>query len=104
MSVPGPPWTPEENGLLRSLGAASESATAIAMLLKRKAAGAPASSPAQDQVGPFAARAEAEVPGPASLFGSARWPRCLPGPLTYRNSILPSGTARYARSISSRNG
>ena len=58
MSAPGPPWTPEEDGLLRSMGAAGESATAIATLLKRKAA---ASSPTRDQVGPFAARAEAEV-------------------------------------------
>jgi hypothetical protein len=38
MTVPAPPWTPEEDGLLRSMGAAGESATAIAMLLKRKAA------------------------------------------------------------------
>ena len=39
MTVPGPSWTPEEDGLLRSMGAAGESATAIATLLKRKAAG-----------------------------------------------------------------
>src|SRR5258707_3063378 len=39
MTAPGPPWTPEEDGLLRSMGAAGESATAIATLLKRKAAG-----------------------------------------------------------------
>jgi hypothetical protein len=39
MSNSGPPWTPEEDGLLRSMGAAGESATAIATLLKRKAAG-----------------------------------------------------------------
>jgi probable addiction module antidote protein len=32
-------WTPEEDGLLRSMVAAGESATAIATLLKRKAAG-----------------------------------------------------------------
>jgi hypothetical protein len=38
MTVPAPPWTPEEDGLLRSMGAAGESATAIAMLLKRQAA------------------------------------------------------------------
>src|SRR5258707_13379386 len=38
MSAPGPPWTPEEDGLLRSMGAAGESATAIATLLKRKPA------------------------------------------------------------------
>ncbi len=38
MTVPGPPWTPEEDGLLRSMGAAGESATAIATLLKRSAA------------------------------------------------------------------
>ena len=37
MTAPGPPWTPKEDGLLRSMGAAGESATAI--LLKRKAAG-----------------------------------------------------------------
>src|SRR5258705_6436470 len=41
MSAPGPSWTPEEDGLLRSMGAAGESATAIATLLKRKAAGEP---------------------------------------------------------------
>jgi hypothetical protein len=35
MTAPGRPWTPEEDGLLRSTGAAGESATAIAMLLKR---------------------------------------------------------------------
>ena len=39
MSAPGPPWTPEEDALLRSMGTAGESATAIATLLKRKAAG-----------------------------------------------------------------
>jgi len=39
MSAPRPPWTPEDDGLLRSMGAAGESATAIATLLKRKAAG-----------------------------------------------------------------
>jgi hypothetical protein len=39
MSAPRPPWTPEEDGLLRSMGAAGESATAIAAMLKRKAAG-----------------------------------------------------------------
>src|SRR5258708_5122537 len=39
MSAPWPRWTPEEDGLLRSMGAAGESATAIATLLKRKAAG-----------------------------------------------------------------
>jgi len=39
MTDPTPPWTPEEDGLLRSMGAAGESATAIATLLKRKAAG-----------------------------------------------------------------
>jgi hypothetical protein len=39
MSAPAPLWTPEEDGLLRSMGAAGESATAIAALLKRKAAG-----------------------------------------------------------------
>ena len=38
MRAPRPPWTPEEDGLLRSMGAAGESATAIATLLKRKAA------------------------------------------------------------------
>ena len=35
MSAPGPPWTPEEDGLLRSMGAAGESAAAISTLLKR---------------------------------------------------------------------
>jgi len=34
MSAPGPPWTPEKDGLLRSMGAAGESAAAIATLLK----------------------------------------------------------------------
>ena len=32
---PTPPWKPEENGLLRSLAAAGESAAAIAKRLKR---------------------------------------------------------------------
>ena len=35
MSAPGPPWTPEEDGLLRSMGAAGESAAAISALIKR---------------------------------------------------------------------
>jgi hypothetical protein len=35
MSAPGLPWTPEEDRLLRSMGAAGESAAAIARLLKR---------------------------------------------------------------------
>ncbi len=35
MSAPGPAWTSEEDGLLRSMGAAGESTTAIATLLKR---------------------------------------------------------------------
>jgi hypothetical protein len=35
MSAPGPSWTPEEDGLLRSMGAAGESAAAIAKRLKR---------------------------------------------------------------------
>jgi hypothetical protein len=35
MSAPGAPWTPEEDGLLRSIGAAGESVAAIATLLKR---------------------------------------------------------------------
>jgi hypothetical protein len=39
MSAPRPPWTPEEDGLMRSIGAAGESVAAIATLLKRKAAG-----------------------------------------------------------------
>jgi len=39
MSAPAPLWTPEEDELLRSMGAAGESATAIAALLKRKAPG-----------------------------------------------------------------
>jgi hypothetical protein len=34
MSAPGPPWTPEKDGLLRSMGAAGESPAAIAILLK----------------------------------------------------------------------
>ena len=34
MSTPRHAWTPEEDGLLRSMGAAGESATAIATLLK----------------------------------------------------------------------
>jgi len=52
-------WTPEEDGLLRSMGAAGESATAIATLLKHTPGGsAQAGSLTQDQVGSFAARAE----------------------------------------------
>jgi hypothetical protein len=35
MSTPRHAWTPEEDGLLRSIGAAGESAVAIAILLKR---------------------------------------------------------------------
>ena len=35
MSAPGPSWTPYEDGLLRSLAVAGESAAAIATLLKR---------------------------------------------------------------------
>jgi hypothetical protein len=35
MSAPEFPWTPEKDGLLRSMGAAGESAAAIATLLKR---------------------------------------------------------------------
>jgi hypothetical protein len=36
MTTPGPPpWTPEKDGLLRSMGAAGESTAAIATLLKR---------------------------------------------------------------------
>jgi hypothetical protein len=34
MSTPRHAWTPEEDGLLRSMGAAGESTTAIATLLK----------------------------------------------------------------------
>jgi hypothetical protein len=39
MSAPRPRWTPEEDVLLRSMGAAGESAAAIAALLKRIAPG-----------------------------------------------------------------
>ena len=35
MSTPRHAWTPEEDGLLRSIGAAGESVAAIATLLKR---------------------------------------------------------------------
>jgi len=35
MSAPTLPWTPEEEGLLRSMAAAGESAAAISTLLKR---------------------------------------------------------------------
>jgi hypothetical protein len=35
MTAPGPPWTSEDEGLLRSLAAAGESAAAISTLLKR---------------------------------------------------------------------
>ena len=35
MSAPEFMWTPEKDGLLRSMGAAGESAAAIAALLKR---------------------------------------------------------------------
>jgi hypothetical protein len=61
MTAPGLPWTPEEDALLRSMGAAGESATAIATLLKRKAAGVHQRAHTRDQVGALAARAEAEV-------------------------------------------
>jgi hypothetical protein len=57
----GSPWTPEEDGLLRSIGAAGESVAAIATLLKRSPPfSAQAGLLTQDQVGPFAARAEGE--------------------------------------------
>jgi hypothetical protein len=35
MTAPESPWTPEKDGLLRSMGAAGESTAAIATLLKR---------------------------------------------------------------------
>jgi hypothetical protein len=35
MTAPTPPWTPEEEGLLRSMAAAGESASAISTLLNR---------------------------------------------------------------------
>jgi hypothetical protein len=35
MTASGSPWTPEKDGLLRSMGAAGESAVAIATRLKR---------------------------------------------------------------------
>jgi len=35
MTAPGLSWTPYADGLLRSMGAAGESAAAIAVLLKR---------------------------------------------------------------------
>ncbi len=38
MSAPEFPWTPEKDGLLRSMGAAGESTAAIATLLKRRRA------------------------------------------------------------------
>jgi hypothetical protein len=57
MSAPGPPWTPEEDRLLRSTGAAGESNAAQAHC----GGGASPGSPTRDQVGLFAARAEAEV-------------------------------------------
>jgi hypothetical protein len=61
MTAPGPPWTPKKDGLLRSMGAAGESAAAIATLLKHKPPrSALAGSLTQDQVGPIAARAEGE--------------------------------------------
>jgi hypothetical protein len=50
----GSPWTPEKDGLLRSMGAAGESTAAIATLLKCTPEGsAQAGSLTQDQVGPF---------------------------------------------------
>jgi hypothetical protein len=62
MTVPGPPWTPEEDGLLRSMGAAGEGAHRDCNAAQAQTGGgAPASSPTRDQVGPFAAGAEAEV-------------------------------------------
>jgi hypothetical protein len=60
MSAPASPWTPEEDVLLRSIGAAGESVAAIAMLLKRSPHAVRAGLLTQDQVGPFAARAEGE--------------------------------------------
>jgi hypothetical protein len=38
MSTPGSPWTPEEDGSLRSMAAAGESVAVIAKPLKRSAA------------------------------------------------------------------
>ena len=38
MSAPEFPWTPEKDGLLRSMGAAGESTAAIATLLKSRRA------------------------------------------------------------------
>jgi hypothetical protein len=35
MTAPTPPWTPEEEGLLRSMAAAGESAAAISTLIER---------------------------------------------------------------------
>ncbi len=61
MTAPTPPWTPEEDGLLRSIGAAGESVAAIATLLKRSPhAVRKRAYSLKDQVGPFAARAEGE--------------------------------------------
>ena len=61
MSAPEFPWTPEKDGLLRSMAAAGESTAAIAALLKRTPdAVRSRASLTQDQVGPFAARAEGE--------------------------------------------
>jgi hypothetical protein len=61
MTAPGPPWTPEEDGLLRSMGAAGESATAIATLLKRKAAGVHQRAHLLEIKWPVRCQAEAEV-------------------------------------------
>jgi DNA-binding MarR family transcriptional regulator len=70
MSVPRTRWTPEEDELIRSMGTAGESAAAIAALLTRRIApgGAQAGSVPQDQLGPFAARTEAEgkIPAPTT--------------------------------------
>jgi hypothetical protein len=61
MTAPTPPWTPEEDGLLRSMGAAGESRHRDCNAAQAQSGGgAPASAPTRDQVGPFAARAEAE--------------------------------------------
>jgi len=61
MTAPGAPWTPEEDGLLRSIGAAGESVATIATLLKRSPhAVRKRAYSLKDQVSPFAARAEGE--------------------------------------------
>jgi antitoxin HicB len=106
MTAPTPPWTPEEEGLLRSLAAAGESAVAISTLLERPPRSAQAGSSAQHYVSPFAARAEDEMemtgpdnkpPDSTSAIASAAPPaaRELPKALR-RQGLTASGRSLSA--------